>query len=793
VTQPARRHRSPDHDVAPAMPGTAAEPGRTRRRSRDLGSPAGARVSHDFPVDIVESKVRIPELRSGTVSRTALVNRLRTATTRVMTVSAPAGYGKTTLLAQWAERDARPFAWITLDERDNDPIVLLQHVAAALDRIEPLEGYVIRALSARSRSIWASAMPRLGAALATVRSPLVLVFDGSHLLRTRGALQTVSALADHVPTGSMLVLSGRLVPRLPIASLRASGLLLELGQRELALDRREARLLLQSIGVDLNLGDLSALVARCEGWPAGLCLAGLALRDEQDEAERQRQLAAFRGDDRYLSDYFGSEYLSGLRPGALRFLRRTSVLRRMSGALCDAVLADAGSARELEKIERANLFLVPLDHRREWYRYHHLFRDLLQRELAEREPELVPTLHHRAADWYEAHGDLESALDHADAGGDRDRVAEIITASALRLYFSGRVATVDGWLARFEIAELERYPGVALVGGWVHALCGRRSDAELWVNAAERGNFEGRLPDGCTSLQPWVAVLRASMCCNGARRMLADAESALADLPSDSLVRPSALIVQGAAHLFLGQLEQSDEIFSRAADEAERVGATDAGVIAISERSLIASTRGDGAVADALALEASELVEAAHLEGYMTSAIAHATSARAELRRGRWDAARTYLAKAQLLTPSLSESAFPWFGVQTRLELARAYVALRDLGGARSLLDEVRENVRKRPRLGMFSDEADALEDEVGEIPEPADGSGSGLTAAELRLLPLLATHLSFREIGDRLYVSRNTVKTQAISVYRKLGVSSRSEAIHRADVLGLVEGVATG
>jgi LuxR family transcriptional regulator, maltose regulon positive regulatory protein len=775
------------------MPRTAGEPGRTRRPPRDLDGPAGAPPGRDFPLDIVESKVRIPELRAGMVSRTALVNRLRTATTRVMTVSAPAGYGKTTLLGQWAERDARHFAWVTLDERDNDPIVLLRHVAAALDRLEPLEGQVIRALSARSKSIWASAMPRLGSALATFRSPLVVVLDDLHLLRTRDALQAVSALADHVPKGSMLVLAGRLVPRLPIASLRASGLLLELGQRELALDRREARLLLQAVGVDLNLADLSALVAKCEGWPAGLYLAGLALRDEEDEAETQPQIAAFRGDDRYLSDYFGSEYLSGLRPGALRFLRRTSVLTRMSGPLCDAVLADAGSARELEKIERSNLFLVPLDHRREWYRYHHLFRDLLQRELSEREPKLVTTLHRRAADWYEAHGDLESALEHADAAGDRDRVAEIITATALRVYFRGGVATVDEWLARFELAELERYPGVALVGGWVHALCGRRSDAELWVDAAERGKFAGRLPDGCTSLQPWVAVLRASMCCDGARRMLADAESALADLPSDSLVRPSALIVQGAAHLFLGQHERSDEIFSRAADEAERVGATDAGVIAISERSLIASARGDGAVADALALEASELVEAGHLEGYMTSAIAHATSARAELRRGRWDAARTYLAKAQLLTPRLSENAFPWFGVQTRLELARAYVALRDMGGARSLLDEVRENLRNRPRLSVLSAEAEALEDEVGEVRDAHDGNGTGLTAAELRLLPLLTTHLSFREIGERLYVSRNTVKTQAISVYRKLGVSSRSEAIHRADELGLVEGVATG
>jgi LuxR family maltose regulon positive regulatory protein len=258
-------------------------------------------------------------------------------------------------------------------------------------------------------------------------------------------------------------------------------------------------------------------------------------------------------------------------------------------------------------------------------------------------------------------------------------------------------------------------------------------------------------------------------------------------------VRPSALIVQAAAYLFLGEIERSDEIFRLAAEEATRLGATDAGVMAISERSLIASGRGDCVVADALARDASELVETSHLEGYATSAMALATSARAQLRRGRWDAARTCLAKAQLLRPRLGESAFPWFGVQTRLELARAYLALRDIGGARSLLDEVRDILRNRPLLGALSEQADILEEEVGKLPDSAATAGTGLTGAELRLLPLLATHLSFREIGERLYVSRNTVKTQAISVYRKLGVSSRSEAIQRADELGLIEAVAAG
>ena len=742
------------------------------------------RAAHTTPakpppqLEVLESRIHIPEPRPGTVSRTALVNRLRTAGgTPVLTISAPAGYGKTTLLGQWAGRDTRPFAWVSVDESDNDPKVLLKHVGAALSAVDRL-----------STSVRSMALSRLCTLLASVRSPLVLVLDDAHRLRSRDALHVVSVLAEHVAAGSMIVVAGRVMPRLPIASLRAAGRLLELNADELALDRREAQLLLHATGVDLNLAETTTLVNRSEGWAAGLYLAGLALRDEEDDVERNEQIVAFRGDDRFVTDYFREEYLSGLRAGALRFLRRTSILERMSGAVCDAVLDDIRSGRELEKIERSNLFLIALDRRREWYRYHHLFRDVLLHELHDTEPELVPVLHRRAADWYEEQGELETALEHARAGGDMDRVARLVTTIALPVYCSGRVVSAERWLAWFDAAARERYPGVALMGAWVHALRGRKDEAEEWLAAAESGAFDGELPDGSRSLDAWIAVLRAGMCSDGVHQMLADAERALNDLPPRSLARPSALTVQGAAYILLGQVQRGDEILQRAAEEAERVGATATRVMAISERSLLASARGDSLGAEALATEASELVDSANLDGYVTSAMALASSARAQLRHGRWDSARAQLAKAQFLRPSLKESVFPWLGIQTRLELARVSLALRDRVSARSLLTEVAEILRLRPHVGTLSDEAKMLLLEIEQIPEAPDGAGTTLTAAELRLLPLLATHLSFREIGERLFVSRNTIKTQAISVYRKLGVSSRSEAIHRADELGLVD-----
>ena len=761
----------------PSAPGATAQDAREALKR----SPAP-------PFEVVESKVHVPTLRSGTVSRTALVNHLRATAEPIVILTAPAGYGKTTVLAQWSARDSRPFAWVSVDDRDNDPIVLLRHVALALHGIEPLPQNVLETLAAPGPSIWKSAIPRLGSALTAFDQPIVLALDDTHLLRTREGLDAVVTLAQHGPEGSLLVLAGRASPKLPVATLRAGGQLSEIGVDRLALSANEAQLLLRATSADLNLATVEELVERCEGWPAALYLAALAAREEHDRTPDTERAIHFAGDNTHMADYLRSEYLAKLRPGALRFLRRTSVLERMCGSLCDAVLDDQGSARELEKIERSNLFLVPLDQQRVWHRYHHLFRDLLRRELAEREPQLLGVLNSRAADWYERHGDPESALEHALAAGDLDRVAAIVTKIALPAYYGGRITSVERWLSHFDDpALLERYPGVALQGGWVHAVGGRLVEAERWLDAAERGTFTGTLPDGCTSLRPWTAVLRAALCRDGVYQMVADAETGLAGLPRESLLRPTALLLLGSAHLLLGENDRGDTFLRSAADEAERLGSRDTQMVAISERSLIASARDDPAAAQALALQAEELVDHAHADEYVTSAIALAVAARAELRHGRWDQARAHLAEAERVRPLLAQGLFPWLTLQAELELARAYLALGD-ARARGLVEELCDLVRSHPHVGVLADQVAALATDVDAMPEHGKGAAVGLTGAELRLLPLLSTHLSFREIGEALFVSRNTIKTQAISVYRKLGVSGRSDAIDRAEALGLVE-----
>ena len=740
-----------------------------------------------LPFDVVESKVRVPDRGPETVPRTALVNRLRAAGAfPIVLVVAPAGYGKTTLLAQWAARDVRPFAWVSVDERDEDPVVLLKHVAAAIDQVDSLGAHVAEAFDTPGESIWDVIVPRLSGELASRTSPFVLVLDNADVLESAESLAAIGVLIENIPHGSMIALAGRTYPRLPIAALRLAAPLLEFGSYELGLSRREAELLLRALGVEPDEREIAGLLRRTEGWAAGLHLAALANQEVGEELDGPLDLTNITGDQRYIADYFRAEYLSELTPDVLRFLRRTSVLEKMCAPLCNAMLGSKRSARELEAIEESNLFLVRLDQHRGWHRYHHLFRDLLQRELEEHEPDLVPVLNRRAAQWYEAHEDPESALFHAHAAGDIDDAARILSSIALEVHNSGRVAAVEGWLDLFDHeGRLDRHPAVAIQGSSIHAARGRAEEADRWLHAAERGVALRRR--GVTAVRPKIAVMRSALCADGPVRMQADAESAIAKLAKDDVWLPSALLVHGAAAALLGDTDRADSILAEAVERAARIGSTETRAVAVGERSLIAAARDDLRTADALAEEARRVVEVGELGTYPTSALALAAAARSRLRHGQWDQARHLLTASMRLTPHLNH-ALPWLAVQARIELAEAYVTLRDREAAQHVLEEARGILATRPALGVLGDGVERLEQEIAAMPKAHDGVSSGLTRAELRLLPWLSTHLSFKEIGERLHVSRNTIKTQAISVYRKLGVSSRSEAVTIAEDLGLIE-----
>jgi LuxR family maltose regulon positive regulatory protein len=735
-------------------------------------------------LELVESKLHPPPARSGTVPRTGLVERMLASTAApVVCVVAPAGYGKTTLLAQWAQRTAHRVSWVSVDERDNDPAVLLTYLAVALDRVEPIDPSVVRAMAGPGASI-AGVATRLAGAMAAMSKPVALVLDHVELLASQQSQDAVAELAARLPTGAQLLVASRARPPLPVALLRAQGRVVELGPKELAMDHHEAGALLEGAGLRLDDAEVDELVARTEGWPVGLYLAALA---DKAGGSRRQAWAGFTGDDRFVADYLWSELLDRLPPERVAFMTRTAVLERMSGPLCDAVLETTGSSAVLASLEEANLLLVPLDRQRRWYRYHHLFHELLRAELDRREPELVPELHARAASWCESNGLPETAIDHAQAAGDTDRVARLVWELALPAYGAGRVDTARRWFGWFDDQGLlGRYPPVAVLGAWLQALVGQPAAAERWADVAEHGQVSGTLPDGSTT-QSYLALLRALLCRHGVDRMRADTQAALAELDPGSQWRPTAQLLEGICYLLGGQGDRADPILAHATEVATEAGALPAAAIALAERSLVAMDHQDWKQATTLAEQAQEVVRAGQLDGYVASALVHAVAARVAVRQGDVPRAQHQLARATRLRPLLTY-ALPYFAVQTLLELGRTCLALDDVAGARVVLRQAREILRRRPDLGILPTQVDQLWSRL----DSGHGGGAGvssLTTAELRLLPLLATHLSFAEIGERLYVSRHTVKTQAMSMYRKLGVSSRSLAVQRLQQLGLLEG----
>jgi LuxR family maltose regulon positive regulatory protein len=728
----------------------------------------------------VRTKLVPPTVRPGLVERAGVLRRLADARdARVVSIVAPPGYGKTTVLGQWAAHDPRPFAWLSVDRRDNDPVVLLSYLAAALGGDGAFHAESLSTRAGVGDGVWSGGLARLGRAMALRRTPVVLVLDDAHRLEEQTCLDIVATLVDHVPPGSQIVFSGRVEPRVGLARLRVEGALVALGVDALALGDAEAGALLSAAGAELTPTEVADLNRHAEGWAAGLYLAALAL------ANGDTSVSSFDGSDRFVTDYLRDEELKHTDPAVTDFLLRTSVLETMTGSLCDAVLERSDSARVLEQLERDNLFVIPLDHTRSAYRYHKLFREMLCAELERTDPAALGRLRRRAAAWCEQQGWVEEAIDYASAARDRKLLERLVVSNLFPFYRTGRVTTIEGWLAAFDDDKLAEHPEIAVFGTWVHCLRGRPEDAERWALAVESATGPETLSDG-SKLRAHAALARALLCARGVEQMSADVATALSGLSPTSPLRPATMLLAGAAAM-LQEDERAEPLLKEAAEAAAAVGAVWAGLVARSELALLAAARGDVTEAHAEAALASELVGEEPNADYALTAILHVANARIAIAEQKGARARQAIASAQRLRPSLTH-ALPWLSVQVRLELARAQLALGDRRGAALLLREADDILWRRPRLGSLVAAVARLHEEVAKAPDASDGWASTLTAAELRLLPLLTTHLSFREIAARLFVSRNTVKTQAISIYRKLDASSRSEAIERAVALGLVD-----
>ena len=737
--------------------------------------------------DLVRSKLHRPLIRPGTVRRSSLVERLaRGGPCPVVSVVAPAGYGKTTLLSQWAERSGLAFAWVSVDEADNDPKVLLSYVAEALDAVEPIDERVFDALASPVSSVPGSVVPRLGSAFLSMTSPVVLVLDDVHVLRNVECRSALSVLADHVPGGSQLAFAGRAQPPLRIARLRAEGKILEIGPDDLSLTRDEASSLLRNAGIALTEDDVAELHERTEGWPAGLYLAALYLREGGPLANAA---VSFGGDDRLVSDYMESEFLSRISRQQRAFLTRTAVLERMCGPLCEAVLQVSGSAAILADLAGANLLLVPLDRRGEWYRYHHLFRDMLLAELHRLEPALTPVLRRRAVGWCVDNDWPEEALEYSMAAGDVDGAARLVGQLVVPAYRQGRVTTIQRWYGWLEDrGGIEGHPMAAVLASFFSALMGRPVDAERWADAVDRWQYADPARPDDPSAEAWAIMVRAVLCRRGVERMRADADEAVRRFAAASFLTPTPALMQGIARVLCGDLDGGDESLEDAVSVSEQVGSTDDVVVALCEQALRAMARSEWDRAEILAEKARTVLRRAGIEESFATPLICALRARAAMHRGDVPAARRELARAQHLR-SLLTSALPYLAVQARLELARVHLALADPAGARTVMREVDDLLRRRPGLGTLVGEARTLRAQLSKDRGSGVPGASALTAAELRLLPLLSTHLSFPEIAKEMFLSRYTIKSEAMSIYRKLGATSRNQAVARSRELGLLEG----
>jgi LuxR family maltose regulon positive regulatory protein len=666
-------------------------------------------------------------------------------------VVAPAGYGKTTLLGEWERGDDRPFAWLSVQDADNEP----DHLLASVDRVLAL---------------------RAGDGEACV-----LVVDDAHVLHGPASAAALSAIAGRLPPGSVVAIASRCEPPLPIGRLRAHGILFELRAEDLVMSALEAGVLLSRAGLDLREADVQTLVRRTEGWAAGLSLAAMSLRGRTDV---DHALARFGGDNRLVAEYLREELLAELSPDMLAFVTQTSVLDRLTGPLCDAVLQRRGSAVVLRGLVRSSLPIAALDDTEDDFRHHPLLAQMLGAELRRTQPERELDLHRRASRWHGEHGDCERAIDHAIAAGEVERAGELLWELAAAYAWSGRNGKIAGWLARFDDEAIARSSALALTAATSQLMRGERDLVEHWTAAAER-QLERSADAQRAELRAALPAMRAAVA-RDVQRMGEQATLARSLVPADSPWCALSELLAGVAEQLTGQREAARAHL----EEGARRGAVAAPWIelrCLSQLALIALQQGEWDHATELAGRALGQVERLELDEDETQALVYALSALVHVLAGRVEDAEPGARKARRLLARRTELA-PWYDAEARIALALVSLRLTDVTGARALLSEASRLLRRSPDAVVLRRWIDDVWAQVDRFAAGALVGPASLTIAELRVLRFLPSHLSFREIAARLHVSTNTVKTQAHALYRKLDVCSRSEAVARACELGLID-----
>jgi LuxR family transcriptional regulator, maltose regulon positive regulatory protein len=738
---------------------------------------------------LIETKLHPPVARKEWVERPELVKYLADAEVKLTLVAAPPGFGKTTLVAQWRSSPVnhKPFAWVSLDRADNDPVRLWWHVVSSLHLACPAfdSEKVLAMLSGQAPDFGGTVLSVLVNEMASLPEQVVLVLDDYHLVKRAACHEQMALLLAHLPPRVQIVIITRADPPLPLARMRALGEMVEIRARELRFDRRQAAELIHAVvAVELSERDLDYLVGRTEGWPAGLYLAALSMRRDPSPDAFVRQ---FSGANRFIVDYLVEDVLNQ-QPSSIReFLIRTSILGRFCVPLCEAVTGSADAAAIMDVLERENLFVVPLDEDRRWFRYHHLFSQVLRGQLARTEPDLVPALHARASAWHQACGSKDEAITHALAADDVDRATDLIARHVHAYNDSGRGDTVRHWLRLLGDDQLAASPLAAHCAAWTAALSGEQRVVQRCLPVIEAAEATGPLPDGMRSFASSAAILRAICGFDGLRSMREAGLRAVA-LETDPESRWYS-VAHGALSAALYWAGEFDAASVHAQEARLNPGAlAPFRLLATAVLTWLAVDDGRLKQADNLAREAWELGinPSLGLGGTARSSFAYVAVGAVHAAQGHMREARSELEHAlevRRKMPGIS----PWPKLEGLLRLVPVLAGLGDRTGATALVGEARQ------LLDLLPDGADAqlarlerLEGRLGGSRRPAV-AGEQLTERERDVLRMLQGTLSLRDIGRELYLSPNTIKTHTRTLYRKLDVSDRHDAVARGRELGLI------
>jgi len=658
-------------------------------------------------VPLLETKLHVPRQRRGLVARPRLIERLgRGAESKLTLLSAPAGFGKTTLLAEWlaaAPAGERSAAWLSLDQGDNDPALFWTYFVAALKTAgDGVGASALAFLQAPQPPPIETVLTTLLNDLGAIASNIVLVLDDYHVIDARDVQDGMAFLLDHLPPRLHLVIASRADPALPLARMRARGELVETRATELRFTPDEAAAYLNGVmGLQLTARDVAALAGRTEGWIAALQLAALSMQGRDDIAGF---IAGFTGDDRYIVDYLVEEVLQRQSDRVQTFLLQTSILGRLSGPLCDAVTGQGGGKAMLDALDRGNLFVVPLDDRRRWYRYHHLFADVLRARLLDEQPDHVPDLHRRASAWYELNGEGSEAIRHAMTGEDFERAADLIELAIPAMRQGRQEATLRRWLEalpdelfRVRPALSVGYAGALMAMGEFAGVEARLRDAERWLDGATGVRKGPPAPsaemvvvdeEGFRGLPSAIAMYRAALALilGNVAGSMTHARRALDLVGEDDHVGlGAAAALLGLAYWTSGDLDAAHHWYADGMANLEKAGHVSdviGGAITLADIRIA-----QGRLREAMSTYERGLQRATAQAAPVARGAADMHVGMSELFRERndLDAATQHL----LTSKELGEHAgLPQNRYRWRVAMARIREAEGDLGGALDLLDE---------------------------------------------------------------------------------------------------------